>query len=224
MASTVSNTTTAGSAAEVYSKLNGDSSTAAAKAGADNDRFLKLLVTQLQNQDPLNPMDNAQMTSQMAQISTVEGLNKVNTSIQSMSSQFMSLQAVQGANLVGRDVLIEGKDLKVTDGTAGAAFELAGAADNVKIEVLSSSGRVVDTLDLGAETSGQHGFSWTPPSSVTNTEGLTFRVKATLGANSVDATTLMSDTVKAVNTSGNTLNLELQNGNTVAYSAVKAFS
>lgn len=223
MASTVTNNTSS-AAADVYNKLNGDSSAATAKADNGSDRFLKLLVTQLQNQDPLNPMDNAQMTSQMAQISTVEGLNKVNTSIQSMSSQFMSLQAVQGANLVGRDVLIEGKDLKVADGQGAAAFELDGAADSVKVEVLSSSGRVVDTLDLGAETSGQHGFTWTPPASVTNTEGLTFRVKATLGANSVGATTLVTDTVKAVNTSGNTLNLELKNGGTVAYSAVKAFS
>jgi flagellar basal-body rod modification protein FlgD len=224
MASTVTNNTSNAAAADVYSKLNGDSSTTTTKTDNGTDRFLKLLVTQLQNQDPLNPMDNAQMTSQMAQISTVEGLNKVNTSIQSMSSQFMSLQAVQGANLVGRDVLIEGKDLKVADGKAEAAFELDGAADSVKVEVLSASGRVVDTIDLGAETSGKHGFSWTPPESVTNTEGLTFRIKATSGTNSVGATTLITDKVKAVNTSGNTLNLELQGGSTVAYSAVKAFS
>jgi flagellar basal-body rod modification protein FlgD len=208
--------------------LNGSTTqtptTSAKNAAETQDRFLKLLVAQMNNQDPLNPMDNAQMTSQMAQISTVSGLEKVNTSIQDMSSQFMSLQAVQGANLVGRSVLVEGKDLKVTEGQAAAGFELDGAADSVKVEVLSSAGRVVDTLDLGAQSTGQHGFSWTPPEGVTNTDGLTFRVKATLGSNAVTATTLVADKVKAVNTSGNTLNLELQNGSTVAYTAVKAFS
>lgn len=223
--STTTNATnnTATAAADAYAKLNGTTATSKT-TDASTDRFLKLLVTQLQNQDPLNPMDNAQMTSQMAQISTVSGLEKVNTSIQDMSSSFMSMQAVQGANLVGRSVLVEGKDLKVTDGQAAAGFELDGAADSVKIEVLSSAGRVVDTIDLGAETTGQHGFTWTPPSSVTSTDGLTFRVKATSGTNTVAATTLNTDKVKAVNTSGNTLNLELQGGGTVAYTAVKAFS
>lgn len=219
--SATSNSST--TAADIYSSLNGTTSTSKT-SDASTDRFLKLLVTQLQNQDPLNPMDNAQMTSQMAQISTVSGLEKVNTSIESMSSKFMSLQAVQGANLVGRSVLIEGKDLKVTDGQAAAGFELDNAADSVKVEVLSASGRVVDTVDLGAQSNGQHGFNWTPPEGLTNTDGLTFRVKASIGTNAVTATTLVADKVKAVNTSGNTLNLELQNGSTVAYTAVKAFS
>jgi flagellar basal-body rod modification protein FlgD len=222
MTTTSATNNTATAAADAYSKLNG-TTTSSTASDASTDRFLKLLVTQLQNQDPLNPMDNAQMTSQMAQISTVSGLEKVNTSIQDMSSQFMSLQAVQGANLVGRSVLIEGKDLKVTDGQAGAGFELDGAADSVKVEVLSSAGRVVDTLDLGAQSTGQHGFNWTAPAGV-GTDGLTFRVKATLGTNAVTATPLVADKVKAVNTSGNTLNLELQTGSTVAYTAVKAFS
>jgi flagellar basal-body rod modification protein FlgD len=217
-------TSSTNSASKTYAALNGDSSTTTKTSTASTDRFLTLLVAQMQNQDPLNPMDNAQMTSQMAQISTVEELGKVNTSIQSMSSQFVQMQAMQGASLVGHDVLVEGKNLTLTDGKANAAFELAGAADSVKIEVLSSAGRVVDTIDLGAETSGKHGFSWTAPASLASAEGLSFRVKATSGTNSVAASTLITDQVTAVSTSGSTLNLELASGNTVAYSAVKAVS
>jgi flagellar basal-body rod modification protein FlgD len=90
---------TGSSAADVYAALNGNtSSTATSSSQASADRFLKLLVTQLQNQDPLNPMDNAQMTSQMAQINTVQGIEKVNESIQAMSSQFVQMQAMQGAS------------------------------------------------------------------------------------------------------------------------------
>src|SRR5882672_589140 len=81
-----------------------------------SDRFLKLLVAQMQNQDPLNPMDNAQVTSQMAQINTVTGIEKLNTAVDGLSSQFAQLQAMQGASLVGRDVIVPGNKLDITDG------------------------------------------------------------------------------------------------------------
>ena len=98
-------------------KLTGSSS--AAKAVSDgattakeaSERFLKLLVTQLQNQDPMNPVDNAQMTSQMAQISTVSGIEKLNTTVAGLNSQFVQMQALQGASLVGRDVIVPGNQL-----------------------------------------------------------------------------------------------------------------
>jgi flagellar basal-body rod modification protein FlgD len=141
-------------AASIYAQLSGSGSTQSTVEAA-GDRFLKLLVTQMQNQDPLNPMDNAQVTSQMAQINTVSGIEKLNETISSMIGQFTQMQALQGAALVGRNVLVEGDDLEVTDGQATAAFELAGPADKVKVEVLSAAGRVIDTLDLGAGTASR---------------------------------------------------------------------
>src|SRR5215216_2577416 len=77
-------------------------------AAVTSDRFLKLLVAQMRNQDPLNPMDNAQVTSQMAQINTVTGIDKLNATVQGLSGQFMQLQALQGASLVGHDVIVAG--------------------------------------------------------------------------------------------------------------------
>src|SRR3954468_15871903 len=112
------------------------SASAAADATMASDRFLKLLVPQMRNQDPLNPLDNAQVTSQMAQINTVTGIDKLNTTVQGLSSQFVQLQAMQGASLVGRDVIVGGNKLSV-DATAGVGqggFELANAADSVKVE------------------------------------------------------------------------------------------
>src|SRR4051812_530763 len=86
------------------------------KSGETEDRFLKLLVAQLKNQDPLNPMDNAQVTTQMAQIQTVSGIDKLNTTVQGLNGQFAQLQALSGASLVGHDVLIEGNRIVADNG------------------------------------------------------------------------------------------------------------
>src|SRR4051794_1170360 len=105
----------------------GAPATTATDDARSSDRFLKLLVTQLQNQDPLNPMDNAQVTSQMAQINTVTGIEKLNTTVQGLNSQFVQLQALQGASLVGRDVLMQGDALQTSDGAGTGGFELGSA-------------------------------------------------------------------------------------------------
>jgi flagellar basal-body rod modification protein FlgD len=195
----------------------------ATDASATSDRFLKLLVAQMQNQDPLSPMDNAQVTSQMAQINTVSGIQQLNATVQGLSAQFAQLQAVQGASLVGHDVVVPGNKMQVTDAVGQGGYELAGPADNVKVEVLSPSGQVVDTMNLGAQASGIHSFQW-PAGSATTASALTFRVTATSGSVSSAATALISDRVDAVTTSGNTFSLELETSGTVPYSSVKAFN
>jgi flagellar basal-body rod modification protein FlgD len=187
------------------------------------DQFLKLLVTQLQNQDPLNPMDNAELTSQIAQINTVSGINTLNKSVQGLSSQFLQMQTLQGAALVGKSVVVPGNKLDIVNGTAEGGFELTSAADAVKMEVLSPAGVVLDTVNLGAQSAGMHGFNWAA-GTYDNTSNLTFRVTATSGATKLDSTALMRDTVDAVSTSGSTLQLELENSGTVDYSTVRALN
>jgi flagellar basal-body rod modification protein FlgD len=204
-------------------------STPAASATSDaavtSDRFLKLLVAQMRNQDPLNPMDNAQVTSQMAQINTVTGIDKLNATVQGLSGQFMQMQAMQGASLVGRDVIVAGNKLSVDaeSGVAQGGFELANAADAVKVEILSASGAVVQTLNLGAEGAGLHSFDWAT-GSATSASGLTFRVTATAGGVATTVTPLMRDKVDAISTTGTSFNLELASSGTVPYGAVKAFN
>jgi flagellar basal-body rod modification protein FlgD len=187
------------------------------------DRFLKLLVTQMQNQDPLNPMDNAQVTSQMAQINTVNGIEKLNTTVQGLSGQFVQMQALQSAGLVGRDVIVAGNQLDMQDGVGQGGFELDGPADKVTVEVLSSAGTVIDTLELGAQGSGMGSFNWTAGDHAQDT-GLSFRVSATIGTASVPNTALMRDRVDAVSTAGQTLTLQLRSSGGVAYGDVKAFN
>jgi flagellar basal-body rod modification protein FlgD len=204
------------------------SKTVAAANSAKNDagsadRFLKLLVTQLQNQDPLNPLDNAQLTSQLAQINTVNGIEKLNTTVKDLGSQFTQFQALQGAALVGHDVTVQGNRLEVNSGVAAGGFELANAADAVKVEVQDSSGRVVDTMLMGAETGGTHQFNWQAPD-VADGKAYTFRVTATSGTNAVVTTPLMRDRVTGVTSSSTGLVLQTLYTGNVPYAQVKAFN
>jgi flagellar basal-body rod modification protein FlgD len=205
------------------------SSTPAASTASSStvsaDAFLQLLVAQMQNQDPLNPMDNAQVTSEMAQINTVTGINTLNTSVQSLSSQFTQMQALQAASLVGQSVIVPGNMLNIdpTSATGEGGFQIATPADAVTVNILAPSGAVVQTINLGAEGAGMHSFSW-PAGTATNANGYTFSVAATSGGVTVPSTALMSDVVDAVSTSGNTLNLELQNSGMVPYSSVVALN
>ncbi len=225
MTTSVASTTTSGVNLSSSTSRTGTSSASDTTASAD--RFLKLLVAQMQNQDPLNPMDNAQVTSQMAQINTVTGIEKLNTSVQTLQSQFVQMQSLQGASLVGHDVIVPGNRLDVnsTTGVGQGGFELASAADAVKVEILSSSGAVVETLNLGAAGIGMHSFDWNATSASAASSGrLTFRVTATSGGTSVAATALMRDQVTAVQANGSTLTLELSNSGSLPYTSVRAFN
>ena len=198
---------------------------AAKETEATADRFLKLLVTQMQNQDPLNPMDNAQVTSQMAQINTVTGIEKLNRSVEALSGQFMQMQALQGAALVGHDVVVPGNAMSIHESVGQGGFELTSAADRVKVEVLNGAGLVIDTLDLGAQSAGRHSFNW-PAKDVQEGAGTRIRVSALSGATALSSTALMRDTVTAVSTNaaGDSLTLELARSGPVAYSDIKAFN
>ena len=216
-------TTTAavsGAASDLSAVLGGSNASEAGSA----DRFMKLLVTQLQNQDPLNPMDNAELTSQMAQINTVTGIENLNNSVQSMHASFLQMQALQGASLVGRDVTVDGNQLTLVDGKLQGGFSLAGPADSVQVEVLNPSGAVVDTLQLGAQDGGRHGFAW-DASKVADTSGYTFRVAGKLGAAEVQSAPLMLDRVLSVGLDGSSgLVLTLERSGDKPYGEVHALN
>jgi len=208
-------------------KTSANAAASAVAAGATtaqeaSERFLTLLVTQLQNQDPMNPVDNAQMTSQMAQISTVSGIEKLNTTVEKLNGQFVQMQAVQGAGLVGKDVLIAGDRLSVVGGTPQATFELGSAASRVKVEVLSPAGRLVDTINLATTAAGRHDVQWPAGQELPDADTYRFRVTAHAGATVIDATALMRDKVDAVNTGGSSLTVELERSGRVAYNQITA--
>ncbi|MBE0403371.1 flagellar hook assembly protein FlgD [Halomonas citrativorans] len=128
--------------------------------------FMTLLVTQLQNQDPLNPMENAEMTSQLAQINTVSGIEELNSTLEGITSQMDANQALQAAGLIDKAVLVPGNNVMVSvDEESGSyatpfGIELDSAAENVEVTVVSKAGEVVYTKDLGAVAAGVESFSW----------------------------------------------------------------
>ena len=207
------------------SKLLDAAAKTAKEVETTSDRFLKLLVTQMQNQDPLNPMDNAQVTSQIAQINTVSGIEKLNRSVEGLSAQFMQMQALQGASLVGRDVIVPGNLMSIHEGVGQGGFELTSAADRVRVEVLNGAGLTIDTLDLGAQSAGRHSFNW-PVKDAQADAGTRFRVAANSGATALSSTALMRDTVTAVSAGagGDSLMLDLMRNGPVEYSQIKAFN
>jgi flagellar basal-body rod modification protein FlgD len=209
--------------------LSSTTTTAATKKSdpGSEDRFLKLLVAQMQNQDPLNPLDNAQVTSQMAQINTVSGVEKLNKTVTGLTNQFLQMQTLQGAALVGRDVTVAGNSMNIANDVGQGAFELASDASASKVEVLRPDGTVLDTLQLGPQKAGRVNFEWAAKGAAQGTgvqSDIRFRVVATNNTAPVTATTYMRDKVVAVNMGGDTLNLELQRSGSVAYTQVKSFN
>ena len=220
--SNVANTGTANPFA-VLSANEGNPSAKAADSTVSADRFLTMLVTQLQNQDPLNPMDNAQITSQMAQINAVTGLDKVNESIKSLNAQMLQAQAWQGAALVGREVLVEGRTLSVKDGVGRGVVELPASADSVTVEILDASRRVVGKVELGDQAKGRAGFEFAL-GKLDPTAPYTFSVSASSGKTALSARTLAYDRVQSVSTSGDTLTLSLARGGQLPVGQVLAFN
>jgi len=198
-----------------------------AQAGADatpaamQDRFLKLLVAQLNNQDPMNPLDNAQMTTQMAQINTVTGLQTLNLTMQGISEQISAMQTLQGMSMIGRNVLCEGDSLSMEEGVGTGRFFLSDAASNVKVDVLDAGGKVLDTVELGAQDKGQGSFTWEGGKDIKESSGLRFRVTATNAeGKAIAAMPLASAKVLATGMEGGVLTLKLENGDTIRYADI----
>lgn len=129
------------------------------------ERFLTMLVTQLKNQDPMNPMDNAQITSQVAQLSTVTGINQLNQTLLALSGQLDVSQSMQAASLIGKDILVPGADIRVGTGEAGTqvthfGMELLSPAAGVTVRIMDNAGKVVRTLEMENLQAGVHSLGW----------------------------------------------------------------
>jgi len=151
---------------QVLNQVNGTSSTSTSgtsTTAADlQSNFMTLLVTQLKNQDPLKPLENSELTSQLAQINTLDGIESLNTTLKSITGQIDAGQMMQATSLVGHSVLVPGDRLLVGDSAATTpfGFELGSAADSVTVSILDGSGNVVRQFDLGAMQAGVESFSW----------------------------------------------------------------
>ena len=217
MISSVTSSTAPGTAASAKAE-------SATDPAAAQDRFLKLLVAQLNNQDPMNPLDNAQMTSQIAQINTVTGIQQLNDTVKGLVSQFAAQQLMQGSAMVGRQVLVEGNSLALDSETSKAtgAFDLAGSAASVKVQVLDATGKELGTVDMGALPAGRYNFAWDAAGYEGDSAGLRFKVLAANGDVAVASSALTIDTVSAISMDNGTLQMQLSRGGMTTQSGIKA--
>jgi flagellar basal-body rod modification protein FlgD len=199
-------------------------STGTSNATADAaDRFLTLLVTQLKNQDPLNPLDNAQITTQLAQISTVSGINKLNDTVASLASAFSAGQWLQAAGIIGHDVVTSGNAIDLKGGSASGGVSLANNADQVTITINDASGAVVRTINLGAQSAGGQFFTWdgkTDGGKAAPDGHYTFTATAKSGTASVAATTLSVAHVDGIVPGQSGVSLQLAGGAQIALSDI----
>ena len=194
---------------------------------ATEDQFLKLLLAQMQNQDPLNPLDNAQVTTQLAQISTVSGIEEMNKTMQSLLEKSNVSSPVNSANMIDRQVLVTGDLMKLSnevDATVNAGADLSSSASSVEVQIFDGKGDTVRTIQLGPQAAGLVTFQWDGM----NDEGESmpaaeyrFQVSAESDAGVQVAAPLMAARVTGVTQADNALSYRLANGATIPTEQVR---
>lgn len=203
MSTTVDTSSTSPSAA-LLNTVNSKPKTATDSVQADTDKFMTLLVTQLKNQDPLNPLDNAQITSQLAQLSTVTGVNKLNTTLESLKASYQSSESMAATNLINHGVLAKGNTVALTGGKGIFGVNLATPADTVRVDMKNESGKVVHSISMKGVDAGTLPLVWDgkdDDGKVLPDGQYTIAVSATLAGKELkDAIPLTFGTVASVST------------------------
>jgi flagellar basal-body rod modification protein FlgD len=132
----------------------------AGKKELGKNEFLKLMVAQINNQDPLNPTQNEQFLAQLAQFSTLEGIQNLNDSVESMTSLMRGTATTQAASLVGRTVLVPTDSALMTGEGFSGNVALPESVNQVVIEISSPGGALIKKLTLGAQAQGPARFDW----------------------------------------------------------------
>lgn len=130
-------------------------------SGLDQADFMSLLVAQIENQDPTKPMDASQFMDQLTQLSTVNGIQDLNTSFNGLADKLSSDQSLQAANLVGRDVLIPGgQGVLDAKGAMSGSVTLPQSASELSLKIYNTQGVEVRNLTLGGYAAGEVQFKW----------------------------------------------------------------
>lgn len=178
----------------------------AASLANNFDTFLTLLTAQLQNQDPLAPMDSTQFTQQLVQFSQVEQQIRTNQQMESLVGQFQAASASAALSYLGKDAIIEADETYLAGGEANWAYVLPdGGAEHVKITVRDSAGRAVYTAEDVPITEGEHLFTWdgVKTNGDTAADGVyTIDIEATTNGEEVDTVVRVRETIMGVDFSG----------------------
>jgi len=188
--------------------------------------FLKLMTTQLSNQDPLEPMDNGEFMGQIAQFGAVDGINNLLASFNDLAANLQSSQALQASNIIGREVLVNhDQGYLPQGGVLQGAVELDSSSSNVAVNIYDVTGEVLGRVDLGAQPAGLVQFNW---------DGTTFSgqrapsgryridVEATFGSTTESLTPQVVDQVRSLTLGGlgQEMQVELENLGSVSFNQV----
>ncbi len=170
---------------------------------ANQDMFFKLLITQLQNQDPTNPMDGTEFTAQLAQFSQLEKLDTMNSSLDYLQLYLASLNNAQTVDFIGKEIKARGNAVELAvGGSADLSYSLAEDAHSVTIEIYNQDMQLVRSLSLGAQNAGDQTKNWDGKDSNGNQVGAgvyTFEVKATdADGGVVESSTYLTGVVDSV--------------------------
>lgn len=209
------------------SRLFAPPPTQESRSDLGQEDFLTLMITQFRNQDPFEPMDNGQFLGQLAQFSTVSGIESLNAGFSGLSSSLQNEQALQAANLVGHKVLASSDvGYLAQDGSISGAVELGSSASSVQVDITDSNGELIQRIDLGEQHSGMVRFTWDGRDSKGDVAGsghymVTTRVVR--GANVENAETLLESTIESVTLGrfGQGMTLNLPGGDSLPLSRVR---
>lgn len=213
-------------------KTNKENDTLASAAGAGKntlgkDAFLQLLVTQLKNQNPLEPQDNGEFVAQLAQFSSLEGITTLNDTVSGIAGNYNSSQALQASSLVGRSVIAPA-DKAVVDTSKSMTGTVAvpASVDPVQVKITDADGKTIRTLNLGSQQAGNATFIWdgkNDAGEVAKAGTYNFAATATYDSKATSLVTYLPATVNSVTISqtGGELMLNLAGLGSIALSKVQ---
>lgn len=216
---------------EYYSGLglntySSNSTTAMGNSDLGQEDFLRLMITQLSNQDPTNPLKNEDFVTQMAQFSTLTGIQELTTSFESLSQTLLQGQALEAAALVGKNVLVPASKMELSAGQgAKGAVELPTSVSQVRVDIYDSKGQLVRTLDLEEVEAGIQDFEWDgklADGSAAPADTYEFKISAQVNGTTEALTTYLNGQVKSVSAENAStgLMLDIQGIGSLSFSSV----
>ncbi len=195
---------------------------AAANAKTKSD-FMTMLVAQMKYQDPTKPVDSAQMTSQLAQLSTVDGINTMNTNMNSLISNSQSSMAFQASALIGHTVVVAGNNVALNGGQGAMNIQLPASADAMSVTIMDANNQPLKVINLGPQAAGTVPVNWDGTNSAGTAVAAgnyTYMVNATSKGQAVAATGTSTAQVSSVSQAATGLTLNLSNNSTAPASSV----
>lgn len=190
--------------------------------------FLNLMITQLTNQDPTNPVDNEQFVAQMAQFSTLTGIQELNSSFATLSQTLLQGQTLEAASLVGKEVLTPASSIALSEEGQGVsgAVDLDASANQVTVDIQNASGQLVRSLDLGAQSAGLIDFAWDgllEDGTAAPAGTYSFSINATRNGETEALETLLEGQVKSVSMDSGKggVQLDIQGVGSIGFSSIK---